>query len=308
MEKIIVTGATGFIGRHAIKMLQNKGFDVHAITSKDIPKCLDNDIKWHSVDLFDYAKVTTFCGQVAANNLLHLAWYDDHKLRMTSPVNIDWVEASLHLVRRFAENGGQRIVLAGSCAEYNWQYGYCNEALTPTGNSSIYGVCKASLNKVVEKYCQEKGIQYSCGRFFSMYGPYESEDRLIPYVIKNLLRGQQARLKHANQIRDYLYITDVADALVTLLKSEAKGSVNIGSGQPKKLREIVAMVGKKLNREELIIYQNKNSTQSQYSVVFADISLLRDKLGWMPKYDLETGIDKTIDWWKAQLKMKTKQF
>ena len=306
MEKIIVTGATGFIGRHAIQSLQKQGYDIHAITSKEKREHISNNITWHSVDLFDYAKVADFCRQVGATDLLHLAWYDDHKQRMTSLNNVAWVETSLHLIRKFAQNGGQKIVLAGSCAEYDWRYGYCNEERTPTNSDSIYGICKASLNNIAEKYCKDQGIKYSCGRIFSVYGSNESKRRLIPYVITSLLKGQQAKLNHVNKIRDYLHVSDVADALVTLMETDEKGAINIGSGQPINIGEIVAMIGKKLKSEELIVYKNKNSTQDQHPVIFADITKLRDELGWIPKYDLESGIDETIDWWKDRLKIKAK--
>lgn len=306
MERIIVTGATGFIGRQTIRILQNYDFEIHAITSKDKREDLADDIFWHSVDLFDYPKVADVCREIEATNLLHLAWVDDHKERMTSLVNIAWVEASLHLTRRFADNGGQRMVLGGSCAEYDWRYGYCNEELTPTEPGTLYGECKSSLNRIIEKYSQERGIHYSCGRIFSVYGPYELESRLVPHVINSLLAGRQAEIKHPNQIRDYLHVTDVADALVRLLISGISGPVNIASGQAKTLREIAELIGRKLDKKELIIYGNENGIRDEASVVFADISRLRKEVGWVPKYDLDKGINTTIDWWKDQLKIKAK--
>src|SRR5699024_11245287 len=75
---------------------------------------------------------------------------------MTSTQNMAWVEASLHLARNFTESGGSKIVLGSSCAEYDWQYGYCHEEITPISPHSLYGECKASLNKIFKKYCRDR--------------------------------------------------------------------------------------------------------------------------------------------------------
>jgi nucleoside-diphosphate-sugar epimerase len=299
MNKVIITGATGFIGRQTIPFLKSLDFDIYAVTSKGKTEVRD-DISWHSVDIFDYDRVADFCKEVGAANLLHLAWHDDPKERMTSPKNLDWVEASLHLTRAFTENGGERMILAGSCAEYDWRYGYCSEDITPTNPVSLYGECKASLNRIIEKYCRDQGTSYACGRIFFVYGPHDSEDRLIAYVIRSLLMGQSADISNGNQIRDYLHVKDVAGALVKLLRSDVEGPVNIGSGQPKTLRDIVDLVGRKLDNPELITYESNDGRRNENPVVIADITRLRDELRWSPTYDLDKGIEDTINWWKER--------
>lgn len=299
-KRVIVTGATGFIGRPTISFLLGRGYEVHALTIENEKTELGGEVNWHQVDIFDYKIVTDICKKLEAESLLHLAWHDTASDRMTSPANLSWVEASLNLVRAFSENGGSRIVLAGSCAEYNWRYGYCSENVTPTEPDSLYGVCKSSLHSLTYKFCQDQGIQYSNGRIFFVYGPREAENRLVAYIINSLLMDQQAEIMHPNCIRDYLNVIDVANALVTLLDSEVEGAVNIGSGQPTSLGELANLIGEKLQKPEMITLGSAEKTPDNTPLVWANISRLRDELGWKPKYDLENGIEATIQWWKEQ--------
>jgi len=304
MEKVVVTGASGFIGKHTLPYLKKLNFDIHAITSSEKVDNLDKDITWHSLDIFDLKKVSEFCKEVSAPNLLHMAWYGGDKDRMTSSTNVKWVEASLHLIRQFAENNGKRIVMAGSCTEYDWKYGYCNEKITPENPQSLYGQCKSSVNRIVAEYAEKNDLSYANGRIFFVYGPHEQEQRLVAYAIRSLLKKQIANLSHGNQMRDYMHVDDVADALVQLLVSDVKGAVNIGSGRAVKLREIVDLIGEKLDGQELLEY---GPVESKFDspVVLADITKLRGELGWTPKFDLESGIADTINWWKNELKVTT---
>jgi len=300
MKKIIVTGATGFIGRQTIPILKEYGYEIHALSRK-MPNNPGNEPNWHSIDIFDYSRVRKFCSSVKADILLHLGWYGGSNARMTSTQNMAWVEASLHLARNFTESGGSKIVLGSSCAEYDWQYGYCHEEITPISPHSLYGECKASLNKIFKKYCRHMDIRYSCGRIFFVYGPYESDKRLVPYVINALLQNKQAFISNDSLRRDYMHTGDVADALVTLLESNVEGAINIGTGRPTRLQRIVNMIGQKLDRAELVTYGAEKEQKNEYPVVFADISRLRDELGWEPRLDLETGIASTIDWWRTKI-------
>lgn len=302
MRKIIVTGARGFIGSHTIPFLKERGYEIHAITSKSTSLELRDDVIWHSVDLRDAHQVMVLCNEVRADSLLHLAWYDNPEDRMVSKKNIEWVVATLNLAREFAVNGGERFVMGGSCTEYDWQYGYCSEYRTPTTPQSIYGECKASVHNILEKYARKVGLSYACGRIFFVYGPHEAKNRLVAYAIRSLIMKQKANFSHGHQMRDYMHVADVADALITLLASDLNGAINIGSGRASQLREIVGLAAKKLNGPHLLSYGPVGSTFDS-PLVMADITRLRDELGWTPKYDLERGIDDTIKWWKEELKV-----
>src|SRR6187399_2677116 len=108
MKRVLVTGATGCIGRHALGSLAGAGWDVHAVSSR--PQSTGSGVTWHTADLLDGSQVKAVVRGVSATDLLHLAWYVEPGRWATSPANLDWVTASMTLVRAFRDYGGQRVV------------------------------------------------------------------------------------------------------------------------------------------------------------------------------------------------------
>ena len=300
MKKVLLTGATGFIGRHCLASLSELGYEVHAITV-DVPLEGSSGIHWHKVDLLDSAQLSALICGVRPTHLLHFAWYTAPGKYWTSAENLHWLQASLELLRGFVSCGGQRVVMAGTCAEYDWRYGYCSEQVTPLLPATLYGVCKHSLQIMLDAFARQTGLSAAWGRIFFLYGPREHPDRLVPSVILTLLRDEPARCSHGNQIRDYLFVQDVSDALVTLLESDVSGPVNIASGIPIALKDIICRIAERLNRRDLIQLGALPTPANEPPLVVADVSRLHDEVGWRPKYDLDTGLNRTIEWWKKQL-------
>jgi nucleoside-diphosphate-sugar epimerase len=298
MKKVLLTGATGFIGRHCIQPLLEKGFEVHAVSSKPQEADKSNAI-WHQVNLHDSESLGKLLSELKPSHLLHLAWYVVPGKLATSIDNYLWVQTSLELVRQFYEHSGQRIVVAGSGYEYDWDYGYCSESTTPLAPSTFYGVCKNSLRSLIEGYSKQLGLEGAWARIFFLYGPYEHPDRLVPAVIRSLLKRESARCSHGNQIRDYLHVQDVAEALTTLLNSSISGSVNIASGNPIALKDIIHSIAQKLHGEELVLLGAIPSHPNDTPLVVANINRLVNEVGWQQKYNLDQGLEQTIDWWKS---------
>ena len=101
---------------------------------------------------------------------------------------------------------------------------------TPLVPKSLYGTCKHSLHLMLASYAALKGLSFSWGRIFSLYGPYEHPNRLFSSVIQSLIKGEKVKCNNGELIRDYLHVSDVASAFVTLLEGNIQGPVNIGSG------------------------------------------------------------------------------
>jgi nucleoside-diphosphate-sugar epimerase len=136
---------------------------------------------------------------------------------------------------------------------------------------------------------------------FFLYGPNEHPDRLVSSVIRSVLEGQEARCSHGRQIRDYLHVQDVADAIVSVLDSGVEGPINIGSGTVVTLRDIVVMIGRMLGREDLIRLGAIPSRANDTPMVVADIERLTTEVKWQPSYMLEAGLAQTIEWWRRKL-------
>jgi nucleoside-diphosphate-sugar epimerase len=262
------------------------------------------DITWHRADLLEPAQIADLITRVRPTHLLHLAWsYIVPGKLATAAENFYWVQASLELLRRFGEHGGHRVVMAGSGYEYDWRHGYCSETLTPTVPSTYYGACKLALGSLLAACAAQTGLSSAWARIFFLYGPREHPQRLVSSVIRSLLLGEPARCSHGRQVRDYLHVEDVAAALVALLDSEVTGCVNVASGRPISLREIVSRIAAKLDKEHLVEFGAVPSRPNDVALVVADVTRLLDEVSWQPAYDLERGLDATIAWWDAHLRV-----
>jgi len=301
MKRLLITGATGFIGRHCLELLLiEKAFEIHAVSSKE-QQSDQSDIQWHQADLLDSSQVLRLLTQVKPSHLLHFAWYTEPGMYWTSTENLRWIEASLTLIRAFSINGGQRVVVAGTCAEYDWKYGYCIEDVTPLLPTTLYGICKNSLQMMLAGLSEQSRLSSAWGRIFFPYGPYDYPTKLVSSVIRSLLKGKPAPCSHGNQIRDYLYVQDVAEAFIRILESDLQGPVNIASGYPVTIKNIVYKIAEKLNGRDLIRLGELPLSPKEPDLLLGNVSRLSKEVGWQPKQDLNHGLEKTIIYWKNQL-------
>lgn len=274
--------------------LVERGWDVWALHSRSRPVEVAG-VRWRKTNLLDPASMRRVVDESRASHLLHLAWYIAPGKWAAAPENFDWVRASLELVTAFRDAGGTRVVTAGSCLEYDWTAGVCSEDGTPCTPHTIYGTCKHALQLL----CAAMMPASAWGRIFFLYGPHENPDRLVPSVIRSIQAGRPARTSHGEQIRDYLYAGDVADAFVRLLESGITGPINIGSSEAIALKNIVTRIGDLMGRPDLIQLGAIPAAATDTPLVVADTARLRT-LGWTPSWDLDRGLIATIDWWRAQ--------
>jgi nucleoside-diphosphate-sugar epimerase len=299
MKIVLVTGATGFIGHHCLEPLKARGYEVHAVSSKPM-KSDANGVHWHQADLLQPGAAKALLAEVKPTHLLHLAWFVVPGKLITAPENFAWVRASMELVQEFAAQGGKRVTVCGSGYEYDWNYGYCSEKLTPAVPNTVYGSCKQALNLLVQSFASQNALNAAWGRVFFLYGPNEHPQRLVSSVILSLLKGDPAKTSHGKQIRDYMHVQDVADGMVALLDSEVTGSVNVSSGQATTLREIVLTIGRLVGKPELVQLGAIPARANDTPLVVGENLRLLNEVGWQQRYDLETGLQQTIDWWKGQ--------
>ena len=298
MKTVLVTGGNGFIGRHTLPQLLDAGYQVHVTGKSHKPNFIKHErVYYHQCNLFEFQQQRQLFEQIKPSHLLHFAWYAVPGKFWSSRENLNWVKASLDLLENFIDYGGKRVIFAGTCAEYDWSYGYCSENLTPTVPHTLYGTCKNSLRQIFEQYCGQVGISSAWGRIFLLYGSYEKPGRLISSVINSLLNNQPAKCSHGKQIRDFLHVEDVASGFVALLNSEVQGAVNIASGKPVTIKEVVEIISRKLNCMELVELGAIPTSANEPPLLVANTQRLNQEVGFIPKFSLAQGLEATINWY-----------
>lgn len=295
MKRILLTGATGFIGRNVASELIKRGYTVYApSTSMSLPET--EGLIQIKLNLFDKDAVEKFLEENKFKNLIHLAWYTGAKCH-SSDLNLDWTALSLNLLKSFQKNGGKKALFAGSMSEYDFSYGYLKEDLTPLTNPSLYGKCKSSLFEMATTFAKQTDMDFKWARIFNVYGPYEKKSRLMPAVICSILNNEDVKVSTCTKIQDYLHVYDTASGIVELFGSNVQGAVNISSGTPVKLKVIVEKIAELMNFKGKVLYGAIPSNFEDPFIVGSN-EILINKVGWKQKMDLEEGLKQTIDWWR----------
>jgi nucleoside-diphosphate-sugar epimerase len=282
MKRVLLTGGSGFIGRHAIEPLLQAGYDVHAVGRHGVP-----GVTSHVVDLMDRAGVIDLVNAVRPTHLLHFAWYAEHGKFWNSPLNLDWTAASLHLFRAFADAGGQRAVFAGTCAEYDWTgESHLVEDVTPSRPGTLYGTCKNAVRDIVLK---AGGPSIAWGRVFLLYGPDEHAARLVPSILLPLQRGEPAIVRSGGHVRSLMHVADVAAAFVALLGSDVTGTVNIATSEAVTLGDVARTLGDLTGRPDLVRVEDVPGTPTNPKVMTADVTKLSN-IGFRPRFGLRDGL------------------
>lgn len=280
--KVLITGANGFLGRYILNSLRRHGINTVMFGRRRPPDSAFAD--FIEADLLDTSNFVSSVRDSEATHLLHLAWYTEHGKYWTSPLNLRWIETSVRLVEAFCEAGGHQVVVAGTCAEYDWSYGYCKEDCTPLNPATFYGTAKDATRRLVMAICAQHKLPCAWGRVFIPYGIGEPSQRLIPSLIEVFRNKRRPFGVNALAYRDFLHATDVAEGFITLIKTGANGSYNICSGQPVLLGDIVRKLALELGADPQIILSLTVERLNEPVFLVGDNAKLK-ALGWNWLYD-----------------------
>jgi len=302
--KVLITGASGFIGSYVARLLVTEGYQVQAIIreSSDLWRIQDilPSIDCLYSDLLDFASINTYLEEVKPDMAIHLAWYVFAGKHLNAQEHLDSLQASLNLVTQLHAVGCQRFIGVGTCVEYDFSFGYLSES-SVTKPLTLYAATKLSLSLILEQLASVTGMSTAWLRLFHQYGPREDTRRLVPAIITSLLKNEVVKTTLGEQMHDFLHTEDVASAILAVARSPLTGVVNIGSGQPIPVKEIVLQISHILGKPELINFGALPYRPNYPMFTCANNSLLKEKTDWRQKYDLHSGLQNTVEWYKNNL-------
>ncbi|MBQ3310798.1 NAD-dependent epimerase/dehydratase family protein [bacterium] len=257
-KKLLVTGATGLIGKELIEPLKLEGFDIYAITIDENNP--DNGVHWIKGSLFDDEFIKETMEAVKPEYLLNMAWATTGDY-LKSDINYKFLNAGISLMKYFKDNGGKRMVYAGTCFEYKFKDEPLKEGDELESERTVYTFCKNKLHELAEFFCKMYGISFGWGRIFYVYGRNEHKTRLTGMIIDKLSLGEEVIIKSGPLQKDYMFAQEIARAFAKFLNTDVEGVVNICTGKAISVHDFALEIGKQMGRENLIVFQDEPSNQ-----------------------------------------------
>lgn len=294
----LVTGATGFIGRALVRRLSNTGISVVCLVRAESRAELPSNVHTLTVQTFEPKAIMSVLQGVSAEVVFHLAAYgvkaeERDPLEMVK-VNIESTAALLAAIKEWPL---KCVVYTGSCAEY----GIVEPRVPvvedhPLKPQSLYGAAKLAASIYGSSLAAYLRIPFLTLRLFGVYGPGEANYRLVPYLINHLQKKQRVDLTPGQQVRDFIYVEDVIDALLIAADSKLEsGSYNVCSGVPIKVRDVVLQVAAALGcSSSLLDFGARPYRPDEVMWLVGDNTAFRMATGWLPKTPLDRGLSLMI--------------
>lgn len=296
-EKILITGASGFIGSHLChRLLEDQG-EVHAVYRTQPPP-EKSQAKWWRADLSDAAAVRTLFRNIRPDVIFHLASHvkGAPNLEHVLPTFCSNLQSTINLLTLAAEIGCRRMVLTGSLAEPEPE----NGELFP---SAPYAAAKWASSGYARMFHALYKLPVVIARVFMVYGPAQQDlTKLIPYVTLSLLRGEIPKITSGERLVDWIYVSDVVDGFIAL--GQAPGvdgaTIDLGSGMLVSIREIVQQLAAVVDRGAKVEFGALPDRPLEPTRL-SDPAETFARIGWKPRVSLREGLERTVDWYRAQL-------
>jgi len=301
-KKILIIGGTGFLGYHLAKKCISKKWDVTSV-SINSPKTIRFLPKVKYV-ILDIIKKKHILKKIKSNYdyIVNLGGYVNHNEKLKTFQS--HCNGSKNLIDFFLNKNIESFLQVGSCVEYGINKSPQNEKMSTKTKDlvSTYGKAKLLATNYLLKKNKTHNFPGNVIRLYSVYGPRQDFNRIIPIIIKGCLDNSNFPCSSGNQFRDFLYVDDAINAMIMCLKSKNLHGeiINIGYGRPKKVKKVINLIKKVINLGKPLfgkILMRKDEIHSLYP----DIKKANKKLYWMPKVKFSEGIAKTINYYKKIL-------
>jgi len=298
MKKVIVTGATGFIGFNLVNALLEKGYNVLAIVHRNsqninrIPK--SPSLKIIELDVDEISKLSSMINE-EYDVFINLAWVgtkgDDRNIKELQDSNHGYTLETISVAHQL---GCKTFIGAGSQAEY----GICNEQiseLTECNPVTAYG--KAKLWSTIDgcKLCEQYNMDYKWSRIFSIYGPGDYQKTLVISLIDKMLLNEDINLTKCIQKWNYLYVKDAVEALIKLFEVKCvNGIYNIGGTDNRELKDFINEISKLIDTKSRLNYGAVSYPETGMVSIQPSVDKLINETNWKPATSFEEGIKEII--------------
>ncbi len=316
-SRALVTGASGFIGSHLCRRLVAEGAEIHALTpavSSVYPaRLLDlrDKITLHEANITDRSAMSDLANTVRPSVIFHLAAY--------THVGKSWqrvdeciqsnVQGTVNLLKALEPVGYDRFINTGTSEIYgDIDVPFREDA--QANPCSPYSVSKYAAERFCRMFHQGHGWPIVLVRPFNAYGPAQSPDRIVPETIVRALRTQELKTTSGKQTREFNYVEDLADGFVTLATTAGiEGELfNLGCGEDVAIRDVVTMILDLMGNPIEPLIGALPDRPTEIWRMYCDNTRARERLGWSPKHSLREGLEKTIDWYRAELSKNGSSF
>lgn len=307
-EKVLVTGASGFIGTNLVRRLLHDGYEVHAFVRDDQAGWRLADIKdkltFHSVDIGEQDTVKTAVNTIQPEYVFHLATFGGYPAQQDLNAMIKTnISGTLNLLCALESASTlKKVVVAGSSSEY----GIKSERMCETDllePATPYGVTKSAQTLFTQYFARQKKIHAVVLRLLSVFGPYEEASRLVTDTMRALIKKTPLKLSSPDTRRDFVFVDDVVDAFLKAADSQdCDGEIfNIGSGRETSIKELVERAMQTSGVEIPLEWGGASSRSFDTNHWVADISKAEKTLNWKPKHSLEEGLEQTYKWFQKNV-------
>lgn len=305
MKRVLITGATGFVGANLARRLLREGCQVHLLVRREHAtwrlQGIADQVQLHQVELDDRAGLDQLVSLVRPEWVFHLAAYGAYSWQADLQRMIQTnITGTTNLVEACARVGFAAFVNTGSSSEYGAKDHPPaeGEALEP---NSHYACTKAAATLLCRYTAQSRNLHLPTLRLYSVYGPYEDPGRLFPALIRKGLQGELPSLVGPETTRDYVYVDDVCDVylLAATRPGQAPGAIyNVGTGVQTCMRQLVELARQTLGIAVEPHWGSMPARIWDTDVWVADNRRIREALGWQPRTSLAEGFDLTVEWFR----------
>lgn len=307
IQKVFVTGATGFIGRHLMRRLVSEGYTIGALVRPALPSTKSNrpdGVSYFPGDIRNYDEVKAAISAFRPDAIIHLVTYYAvmHRADEIGMMMDTNVKGTINLLEAAKETGGvQLFVNTSSCAVYEQKQQRLMESdlIKP---QNLYALTKVHAEEACSYYADAFSLPCVTLRVFPPYGPGDHERRLIPYVIGSILKNSPPNLTTGKQEWDFVYVDDIVSAYVAVLKSypfkENHPIFNIGTGQPVSIRSMVEKIRVAIGSDVDLPWGSVAHRTNEVWYNSADIKKAGTELHWTPVTGIDEGVRRTVAWFR----------